>query len=414
MDSRKEHHDEDRALELERERAARAAAEAASRMKDEFLATISHELRTPLTAILLWSRILREGKIGAKDRREAIDAIERSAMSQAELIEDLLDISRMLSGRLRLSVRRIELTPVVRAAVQAAQVMADGKGVLLEVQFDPTCAAVHADPVRIQQVAWNLLTNAIRATPRGGRVTVTLKNHNDKVRLQVIDTGRGIKPDVLRNMFEGVQTGAAAKTQPAVLGLVLARRLVELHGGSIHAESAGEGAGATVTVDLPVKAPDKAVHSGRRVHGKGSSGLAPEMLRGLRVVLVEDETDTRNVIRWVLEQSGAQVQAVDSAAKAMEILKGAAPAADVLVSDIGMAGEDGNDLIRQIRALDARENGAAMIPAIAITAYASDADRVRALKAGYSAFLPKPIEADEMVLLIASLANRGKPTHPAK
>lgn len=395
---------------LSRERAARAAAEAASQMKDEFLATISHDLRTPLTAILLWSRILRGGQIGEKDREEAIETIERSANAQSDMIEDLLDITRMLSGKLRLNVREMSLTPVVDAAVNAARVMAGPQGVSIHMEADGQLGRIRADPVRLQRVIWNLLTNAVRFTPRDGMVSVQLRRIDKWVRLQVTDTGEGISPESLPHVFSRFKQSDGKSPHQAGLGLglAIAKQLVELHGGRIGAQSEGKGRGATFTIELPLVGVGEGATRGTN---DGTARFAPsKMLQGIRILLVDDEADTRNVVRWLMEQSGADVLGCGSAEEARAILshgrENAKEAPHILLSDIGMPGEDGNELLHHIRAMEKEGELPGKMPAVAITAYATREDRDRATAAGYQAFVPKPIEADELVVTVAGLVGR--------
>jgi CheY-like chemotaxis protein len=386
--------DDDPKTSLVRERAARRAAEAAVRMKDEFLSALSHELRTPLTAILLWARILRDGKLKENERREAISTIERNAAAQAEMIDHLLDISRMASGRTRLNPRVMEMKPAVQAATNAARRMAEAKGVALLAELDSAGATVQADSASIEEVTWILLAEAVRCTPTGGRITVVLRSLADHVRLQVIDTGR-------RSSARGHANGLD-RAGPT---LALARQLVERQGGTIRTKNTRRG--TTFTVELPLHTPEDA--AGAPAAAESSAEFVPsQLLHGLRIVLVEDEVDTRNVLRWLLEQSGAQVRAVDSASKALKLLAGAGGETDVLVSDISMACEDGYDLIGKVRQARSRRSGVGSIHAIAITARADEKTRRHALRAGFKAFMAKPIDPRELVTLIAGFSRPKK------
>ena len=410
---------------LEQEMRARMEAERAITMKDEFLATVSHELRTPLTAILLWSRLLRSGALGDDDeqRARALDTIEQSAVAQQQLIEDLLDISRIVSGKLRLNVRDAEAAPVVQAAVEAVRPMADARGVAIESSLDAGAGRVRADPDRLQQVVWNLLNNAAKFTPEGGRVVVRLERVDRALRVQVTDTGKGIAPEFLPHVFERFRQADASTTRQhggLGLGLAISQQLVELHGGTIRADSPGEGLGATFTVELPLA-------DVRHDAGSPAAGAAPPagptvalrapfapspLLRGVRVLVVENEPGTRTVIRWLLEQCQAEVTAAESAAHALDAFRASLDGRpyDVLVSDIGMPGQDGYELIRQIRALETQRAAARPVPAVALTAYARDDDRRHAEAAGFQAHLPKPVEPAALVETVANLAG---PSHDA-
>jgi len=398
---------------LERERAARAAAESAAHMKDEFLGSIAHELRTPLTAILLWARILRGKQIGAKDQQEAVETIERSANAQSALIEDLLDVSRMMSGKLRLNVRDMAPAPVVEAAVQAARLLAKFKDITITVEVGSPLGKIRGDPVRLQQIVWNLLTNAVRFSSKGGVVKVIANREDGHIHLKVEDSGSGILPDDLAKLFDHPWHIDGKSAASGGLGLAVCRRLVELHGGTLRAESAGLGRGATFTVTIPVfgstDGSDGAAHSAA---ADTIASYAPsKLLEGVRILLVDDEPDTRNVMRWLLEQSGADVSAAGSASEARAALErdeqNGKGNPDILLSDIGMPGEDGNELLRQIREMELRQKAAKPMPAIAITGYSGDENRRQAYEAGYQAFVPKPIEGDELVVIIADLVGRN-------
>jgi CheY-like chemotaxis protein len=403
---------------LARERAGRAAAEATSKMKDQFLGYISHELRTPLTAILLWSRILRTGKLNENDRREALETIERSANAQSEMIEDLLDITRMMSGKLRLNLRDLSLAPVIDAAVDAVRPMAKSKDVTLLTDYDAQAGRVRGDPVRLQQVAWNLLTNAIRFTPAGGQIHVKLRRHQSSLKLEVKDSGRGISPQALPNVFDPLRKSEGDGSHPGGLGLGLAlsRQLVELHGGEIAVHSDGEGTGATFTVQIPLAG----VADGS-VIARNAAAPAPhsaqfessKAIQDVRVLLVEDAPDTRNVIRWLLEQSGAIVSAAGSAAEAVGLFaRQNDQPFDILLSDIGMPGQDGNDLVRTIREMERHLNVPRPIPGVAVTGYSRDEDRRRAMDAGFVAFVQKPINPNELVQTVARLTGRDQASLP--
>jgi PAS domain S-box-containing protein len=397
---------------LASEQAARAEAERASRMKDDFLATLSHELRTPLNAILGWSQILANGTKDVDDLSEGLRTIERNARAQTQIIEDLLDMSRIVSGKIRLDVQRLDLAAVVQAAVDTMRPAADAKGVRLQVVIDPKVATVSGDPGRLHQVFWNLISNAIKFTPKAGRVQVLLERVNSHLEFSVIDTGEGIRAEFLPSVFDRFKQGDASTTRRhggLGLGLSIVRQLVELHGGSVRAASPGEGRGATFTVTLPlmpVHAEHDAEHERRHPQAEASLTLAlPDdcsKLKGVRVLVVDDEADSRALVKRLLEDCEASVVAVASAAEAMEVAQRVRP--DVLVSDIGMPGEDGYSLIQRVRALGPDNGGS--VPALALTAYARAEDRVRAVRAGFQTHVVKPVEPAELITMVASLAGR--------
>ncbi|WP_437639290.1 hybrid sensor histidine kinase/response regulator [Sorangium sp. So ce854] len=390
--------------------AARREAETASHLKDEFLATMSHELRTPLTAVLGWIRMLRTGKL-ADDRRErALETVERNAQAQAQLVDDLLDISRIMAGKLRLDVKPVELVAVIDAALEVVRPAADAKAVRLEPLLDPGVGPVAGDAGRLQQVVWNLLSNAVKFTSRGGLVRIRLERAEGSAEIVVSDTGQGIDPSFLPYVFEQFRQAESGTTRThggLGLGLTIVKSLVEIHGGTAQALSEGEGRGATFIVRLPLAArPDRAVER-RRLAAGGLSGESdrPPELRDLNVLVVDDEEDTRELLVTMLEQCGAHVTAVGSTAEALLALRALQP--DVLVSDIAMPGEDGYALIRKIRALPAKSGG--RTPAVALTAYARTEDRTRALRAGFTTHVPKPIEQAELLAVLANISGaRGE------
>jgi signal transduction histidine kinase len=379
----------------------------ANQAKDEFLATLSHELRTPLTAIFGWAQMLRSGKLDEPTFRRALDSIERNARMQVQLIDDLLDISRIITGKLRLQVRPVELGPVIEAATDAVQPAAEAKGILLVRQIQPKAGLVSGDPDRLQQVVWNLLSNAIKFTSKGGEITVSVLRVDSSVEVSVTDTGQGIDGDFLPYVFDRFRQADSTTTRRyggLGLGLSIVRHLVEMHGGTAMAESAGLGHGATFKVRFPLV--------GIRVSEEGSSGgavgkgpalMGAPSLSGVEVLVVEDEPETRELLVAVLAQCGAAVKAAASASCAMETLQHWRP--DVLISDIGMPGEDGYELIKKIRTRE-RESDR-RIPAVALTAYARAEDRVRALSAGFQFYVPKPVEPTELAAVVASLAGRA-------
>jgi PAS domain S-box-containing protein len=383
----------------ESERAARRAAEEANRLKDEFLATLSHELRTPLTAILGWSRLLRGGGVNAGAAERALESIERNADAQKQLIDDILDVSRIISGKLRLDVRPVFVVSIVEAAVDAVRPAADARGIELRVDVGPRTGALDADPSRLQQVVWNLLSNAVKFTPRGGRVEVRAGRIGGEVRVVVSDTGGGIEPDFLPYVFDRFRQADASttRTQGGLgLGLSIVRHIVELHGGTVVAESGGKGLGATFTVILPVVG-RSASWADKNVDGirhEGNAEECPPSLEGLHVLVLDDEEDTREVVAAILNKCGARVTTAASAA-----------GVDLIVSDIGMPGVDGYEFIRTVRTRE-REAGAHQTPAIALTAYAREEDRLKAFRAGFQMHMTKPVEPDELTAVVASFSGR--------
>jgi PAS domain S-box-containing protein len=402
--SERKHAEEERADALRRERQARQEAEEASRAKDEFLAVVSHELRTPLTPILTWSRLLRSGKLDHVAIERALEAIERATRSQAQLIEDLLDVSRITSGKLRLDVRPMELPPVVEAAVESVRPGAEAKGIRLEMVLDRNAGIVSGDPERLQQVVWNILSNAVKFTPRGGRVQACLRRVDSHVEIAVSDTGQGIHPQFMPHVFERFRQADSSTTRAhggLGLGLAIVRHLVELHGGQVRAESRGEGKGATFVVELPLAiqqqppAPDRIYPLAHR----GAPSVASPTLGGVRILLADDEPDTVETLRLVLEHAGAEVRTAISARDALATLE--EWRADVLVCDIGMPEEDGYALIRKVRALAPERGG--YIPAVALTAYAGVDDRLKVLSSGFQMHVPKPVEPAELVAIMATM-----------
>jgi PAS domain S-box-containing protein len=385
-------------------------AQEANRLKDEFLATVSHELRTPLTAILGWASMLRKTEFDRQTARNALETIERNARAQSQIIEDLLDVSRIVTGKLRLDVRQVEPASFIDAAVESVRPAADAKGVRLSKALDTGPVALSGDPARLQQVTWNLLTNAIKFTPRGGRVEIRLARTGSNVEMSVSDTGAGIKPEFLPYVFDRFRQADSSTTRRhggLGLGLSIVRHLVELHGGTVRAESAGEGQGSTFTVTLPVaplyrKASDevRAAHTRADVRDAGED--CPEEIVGLKILVVDDEEDTRNLLSVALGECGAEVLTAGTAREALEHAARSMP--DVLISDIGMPDEDGFELIRRVRELPAESGGG--VPAIALTAYARAEDRLRVLRSGYQMHVPKPVEMAELLAVIASLVRR--------
>lgn len=408
--------EEERQQLLIREQTARAVAEAANRSKDEFLALVSHELRTPLTAILGWSGILNAGKLDEARAALAIETIERNANLQMQLIEDLLDISRIVRGELSLNCRFIDLVEVITVAIEVVQPVANAKGIQLQFVQDAEVKQIWGDSERLQQVMWNLLSNAVKFTPEGGGVEVRLslvsgsaEVKKKSAQIQVSDTGKGISAEFLPYVFERFRQADSKSTRADKglgLGLAIAQHLVQLHRGTIEVESPGIGQGATFTVKLPQAIPSQADATGNSGQGQspsdGRDALPldnPLVLSGLRVLIVDDEADTREWVSTVLQECGAQAHAVGSVDEALEALEQLKP--DVLVSDIGMPGGDGYALIRKVRELEPETGG--RIPAVALTAYASVEDYKEALDAGFQLHVAKPVRTAELVAVIASL-----------
>lgn len=385
-------------------------AEESSRLKEEFLATISHELRTPLSAVLGWTRMLRLGQLSEEDEAKALDTIERNARAQAQLIDDLLDVSRIVTGKLRMDVRPSDPNGFIDAAVEAVRPAAEAKGVRMQKVIDTGALSIPGDPVRLQQVVWNLLSNAIKFTPRGGRVQIRSERVNSHLEIVVSDTGQGISSDFLPHVFDRFRQ-ADQKTSRQHggmgLGLAIVRHLVELHGGTVRATSEGVGEGATFTVMLPISPIYQVDPSGGRVH-PGARDLLPaddcsDRLDGLTILVVDDEPDTRDLLKKGLEYCGAQVRLAGSASEALNALNNSVP--DVLISDIGMPEVDGYDLIRRVRELQTDKG---RVAAIALTAYTRVEDRLQALRAGYDMHVPKPVELTELVAVAVSLTRRKR------
>jgi PAS domain S-box-containing protein len=396
---------------LASERAARAEAEAASRSKDEFLAVLSHELRTPLNAIFGWARMLTDSPLDPAMTSRAVQAIRRNAEAQVKLVEDLLDVSRIITGNLRLDIRPVGLRAVIEAALDTVRPAAAAKGVRLETALDEGAGPIMGSPERLQQIVWNLLINAVKFTPGGGHVQVHLQRVDSHVKIVVSDTGQGIAPGVLPFVFERFRQGDSSSTRAhggLGIGLALARHLVELHGGSVSAESPGVGLGATFTVSLPVAMSMAVPSPAERAPAPLPAApppppLAQPTLRGVGVLLVDDDVDGLDLAQVILTNCGAHVRACASPAGALEALAGWTP--DVAVLDIEMPGDDGFAVLRRLRAV-AAERGV-RIPALALTAYGRPADRKRALAAGFNLHLAKPVDPAELALAVASLGGRS-------
>jgi len=421
---------QERAGALLREREAREEAEKADRLKDEFLATLSHELRTPLTSVLGWATLIRSGDIDEANYAIALETIERNARLQARLIDDLLDVSRIITGNLHLELRPIDLSPVVEAARDAVRPTAEAKGIQIRTSLVPSECSIKGDSNRLRQVVWNLLLNAIKFTPRGGSVSTELHCNDASVILTVADTGEGIDADFLPHVFDRFRQaeGSISRRQGGLgLGLAVVRHLVELHGGSVRAASEGKGKGATFTVELPLvtraegsaardveAAPDckgdvlpavVVANEGRAQKGtvKSKEEAKNEVsLSGISVLLVEDDVDARSLIQMLLELRGAKVTSAASAAEALKAFKVTIP--DVLVSDIAMPEEDGYSLLRKVRSLPDERGG--QTPAIALTGYASAKDKADTFAAGYQAHLAKPLEPADLITAIETIVRK--------
>jgi PAS domain S-box-containing protein len=385
---------------LAREQEARGEAERANRSKDEFIAMVSHELRSPLNAILGWTTALRRARHEEELHDRGLEVIERSARMQSQLIDDLMDTARAISGKLRLEVRPMDLAEVIEKAVEVVRPAAEAKGVSLDTRLDRNVGQITGDPDRLQQVFWNLLSNAVKFTNEGGRVGVRLERVDPYVQTTVSDTGRGIKPEFLPYVFDRYQqagTWGGRRAGGLGLGLSLTRQLVEMHGGSVAAESEGEGKGATFTVKLPVRAVYTA-----EIEGAPPASGQRKSLAGLWAVVVDDEADARALITTVLELSGARVTAFGSAREALDLLTDATgPRPDILISDLSMPGEDGISLIRKLREWEQAHGGA--LPAVALTAFGRAQDRIRALEAGFQTHVAKPADPAELIVAVRSL-----------
>jgi PAS domain S-box-containing protein len=399
---------EERKTLLESERAARSAAERLSDVKDEFLATLSHELRTPLNAILGWAQVLRTGPKDQFDLRKGLETIERNARAQTQLIEDLLDMSRITSGKLRLDIQAIQPVSFIEAAVETVKPSASAKGIRLRTVLDPSAGPISGDPGRLQQVIWNLLSNAIKFTPKDGTVHVLLQRVNSHVEISVQDTGIGVRPEFIPHLFARFRQADASTTRTfggLGLGLSIVKSLVELHGGTVHANSPGEGMGTTISVELPVTVVHRHAGAEERVHPRSSQAPAvfvASELAGLKILVVDDQPDARELIKRVLEDCSAEVTTAATAQEALLLVESLRP--DVLVTDVGMPDVDGFELLRRVRALGAERGG--RVPAIALTAFARSEDRTRALRAGFLVHVSKPVDPSELVATVASVAGR--------
>ncbi|BAZ26905.1 multi-sensor hybrid histidine kinase [Kalymmatonema gypsitolerans NIES-4073] len=396
--------DQQRQRLLEQEQVARAEAETANRIKDEFLAVLSHELRSPLNPILGWSKLLLTGKLDATKTTQALQTIERNAKLQAQLIEDLLDVSRILRGKLSFNMGSVNLASTISAAIETVQLAAQAKSIQIQTVLDPDIGQVLGDSARLQQVIWNLLTNAVKFTLSGGRVEIRLQRVSSLAQITVSDTGKGIDPDFLPHVFEYFRQEDGATTRKfggLGLGLAIVRHLVELHGGTVRAESAGVGQGATFSVSLPLLKPELSIKN----EDKSSYTTLDKLpLNGMRILVVDDEVDTRELIAFILEQAGGSVITAVSAMEALQVIS--QTKLDILVSDIGMPDMDGYMLMRQIRAMQSERNS--QIRAIALTAYAGEIDQQQALAAGFQLHIPKPIDPEILIEAIAQMSTHSK------
>ncbi len=396
--------EEERSILLASERAARERAEAASRAKDEFVAMISHEIRSPLNAIMGWSQMLRQGTLDQTATKNALESIERNARAQAQLVSDLLDISRVITGKLRINARPVDITTALDSALEAIRPAADARQITIAVEREPYATVVTGDTDRLQQVFWNLLSNAVKFTPRNGRVEIKIARSDSQLGITVSDTGAGISPEFLPFIFERftqADTTTARKHAGLGLGLAIVRHIVELHGGTISAESEGVGKGTSFHISLPVRALRRQEVAPPGPRGAVNALTEEITLDDVRVLIVDDEAETRDLLKIMLASHGAEVMTSASAAEALPQMDAWKP--DVLVSDIGMPVLDGYAFIKRVRALDSAQR---KIPAIALTAYARAEDRMRALAAGFQMHVPKPVEASELVMVIASLVKR--------
>ena len=383
---------------------ARRAAEAANQAKDEFLATLSHELRNPLNAILGWAGMLQGGQLSEERSRRAIQIIVRNAQAQTRLVDDLLDLSTVISGRMRLSVEAVNLREVIEASLETVGPAAEAKGIRLQSVLDSPGTPVSGDPARLQQVVWNLLSNAVKFTPKGGRVQVKLQQVRSHVEIIVSDSGEGIRAEILPYIFDRLRprdTSSPRAQEGLGIGLALVRHLVELHGGSVIADSLGEGQGATFVVKLPLMVTEVRE---RAVAPTETPAVTGSSLAGVRILVVDDDPTAVDLVREVLVQAGGEVRGSGTVEEALRVFEQWRP--DILVSDVEMPGQDGYTLIRKVRALDPERGG--KTPAVALTAFGRPEDRVRSLRAGFNIHVTKPVDRGELIAVIASLTGRSR------
>ena len=399
---------------LDSEREARSQAERASRIKDEFLATLSHELRTPLNAVLGWVGLLQREGLPAEERKRGLNTIERNARVQAQIIEDLLDLSAIISGKVRLDVQRVDLPNVLNESIETVRPTAEAKGIHLQALVDPFAGPISGDPNRLKQVFWNLLSNAIKFTPKEGKVQVLLERVDSHLEVAIVDTGEGIAPEFLPYVFDRFQQADASTTRRhggLGLGLAIVKQLVELHGGNVRVKSGGIGQGATFIVQLPLIAVYAEPAKGRR-HPRAelhqSEPLPEVSLANVHVLIVDDDSDARDLMQRLLQLAGATVSMASSASEAMARILAERP--DVLVCDIGMPGEDGYTFIRRLRSIEQTQGRA--LPAVALSAYARSDDRTKAIRSGFQNHLAKPVEPAELLAVVSSLAGgKGTSSH---
>jgi CheY-like chemotaxis protein len=388
------------------ERAARAEAQAAGSAKDEFLAILSHELRTPLQSMLGWTQMLKQKRVDERMMEKGLETIERNVKTQAQLIEDLLDISRIVAGTIRLDRQPIELGPIVESALAAAALPADAKSIRLDAMLEPLAVELLGDAERLEQVVSNLISNAVKFTPPGGRIGVRLERDRENARIVVEDNGRGISPEFLPHVFDRFRQAESTTRRShggLGIGLSIVRHLVTLHGGTVTAESPGENQGATFTVTLPLHAEARRPPAPKSKRHPANGASIPTALDGVRLLVVDDDPDACDLLATVLRDSGAEVRAVSSARAALGELAAFNP--HLLLSDIGMPGEDGYALIRQVRARESAEGG--HVPAVALTAFASRADREQALSLGFEEHIAKPVSPGELTRTVARLVGRS-------
>lgn len=398
---------EEQRIAFAREQQARKDAEEANHIKDEFLTTLSHELRTPLTSILGWTQLLNTGQLDEEKRSRALEVIERNARAQRQLIDDLLDISRIVTGKIRLDARPTNLALIIETAVDSVRPVAASRKIQLQLALEARGVKVSGDQHRLQQVIWNLLTNALKFTPEEGRISVRLERVKDEAQIVITDTGEGISPEFLPYVFERFRQADSSTTREYSglgVGLALVQYLVKLHGGAVRVESPGEGLGTTFTINLPLLQDPEAEALHRPITIKATNGNCIEEIEGLRVLVVDDDVDSCEIIGLALRKCRVEVRLANSAADALAVLERWLP--DLLISDIGMPEEDGYALLGKVRMLP-RERGG-QIPAVALTAYATDTDRERALAAGFQLHVVKPVELKELAEAVASLAGRTR------